>query len=441
MTDPLLMLPASPAELLDLASDALLVCGAAKIPACSFCCAHKSKLLNGILFGPDFQDDLDKDERGRKIVSVPYRDPDTLRTCVHLMHDISAPREVVKSLEDAENLLRCMDYLDCDTEDVLDTAWDMIVDDDAFEVVFPVPDNAHPATVVVDKLFSCEAMRRVVVRDLFRYRSSWLFWKNRVLWALAHVDGGALLRSLAPWLMQHLARAFPPACVLFALLDRTGFDDPEDPNFDATAAFELAGKHGSMYHPREAAAVLERMSLSCRSTLPPHVTRFMFAICDGLGTYTAAPRAAANFHGSVVEFHEPCTSVLAIIESSTTAKLTKRLASWLTMTLEPQLGRVDLRFTLAGIDALSAAAKSCEVRVMALGLASATNVVAERWVQFKALDPAVPTRSSDGAVVPHGGIWDEDFVRDAFTLGVIKYVRVDFFYGSTPVFTDRVNGL
>ncbi len=429
-------------SLLDLASDVVLTCGDLTIPGSSFCCAHKSKLFDNLLFDHDFKE-YEKDARGRKIVSVPYRDPDTLKTCIDLMHGICEPSDVVKSLEDAENVIQCLDYLDCDVEDVLDAVWDLIVDSNDYELIFPHAADGYEqlAKHVVDKLFSSESMRRVVARDLFRNRPSWLFWRDRVLAALAHVDRGALLRSLAPWLMQHIARAFPPACVLFALLDRTGFDDPEDPNFNATAAFELAGKHGSMYHPREAADVLERMSLSCRSTLPPHVTKFMFAVCDGLGTYTAAPRAAAHIHGSVVEFHEPCTSVLAIIENSTIAtRVTKRLASWLTMTIDPQAGRVDLRFTLAGIDALSARAESCEARVMALGLAS-TSVIAEHWVQFRSLDPAVPARLSDGAIVPHGGTWNDALVKDAFTLGIVKFVRVDFFYGQTPVFTDRVNGM
>lgn len=431
--------PAAAELLLDLASDVVLVCGALEIPGCSFCCAHKSKLLRGILFDPDFPEP-EMDSRGRKSVSVPYRDPDTLKLCTDLMHGIATPSDVIKTLDDAKNTLRCMDYLDCDTQDVLNWVWDMVVIDADFEVAFPNVADLDSTTLLVDKLFSSEPVRRTVVRDLFKHRPSWVFWKNRVLRALAHVDDGALLRSLAPWLMHNLARAFPPACVLFALLDATGFDDPESPHFDAAAAFDLAGKHGSMYHPREAAAVLERMSLSCRSALPPHVVKFMFAVCDGLGTYTTAPRAAACFHGSVVEFHEPCTSVLAIIESSHgIARTNKRLASWLTMTVDPGVGSVDLRFTLGGIDAVSARAKSCELRIMALG--SPTNVIAEQWIQFKDLDPTVAARSTDGTVVPHGRVWDEDLVRDAFTLGILKYVRVDFFYAELPVFTDRVHGL
>ena len=429
------------AELLDLASDVVLVCGEREIPGCSFCCAHKSKLLRGILFDPDFPESDDRDARGRKVVSVPYRDPETLKLCTDLMHDIAMPSDVIKTLDDAQNTMRCMDYLDCDTQDVLDWVWDMIVDEENFEVAFPTAADLDSTALLVDKLFSSEPVRRVVVRDLFKHRPSWVFWKNRVLRALAHVDGGALLRSIAPWLMHTLARAFPPGCLLVALLDATGFDDPEGPHFDAPAAFDLAGKHGSMYHPREAAVVLERMSLSCRSALPPHVVKFMFAVCDGLGTYTAAPRAAACFHGSVVEFHEPCTSVLAIIEGShDIARTVKRLSNWLTMTVDPGLGRVDLKFTLGGIDAVSARATSCEMRVMALG-ASTTDVIAERWVQWRNIDPNTPAWTSDGAVVPHGGTWDEDLVKDAFTLGTLKHVRVDLFYAQCPVFTDRVHGL
>jgi hypothetical protein len=432
--------PRAVAELLDMASDVVLVCGELEIPGCSFCCAHKSKLLHGILFDPDFPK-FDTDARGRKSVSVPYRDPDTLKLCIDLMHDIATPSDVIKTLDDAQNTLQCMDYLDCDTRDVLEWAWDMVVYDESFETVFPNREDLDSTTLLVDKLFSSEPVRRTVVRDLFKHRPSWAFWKSRVLRALAHVDGGALLRSMAPWLMHTLARAFPPACLLFALLDATGFDDPEGPHFDAPAAFDLAGKHGSMYHPREASIVLERMSLSCRSVLPPHVVKFMFAVCDGLGTYTAAPRAAACFHGSVVEFHEPCTSVLAIIEGSHgIARTAKRLSSWLTMTVDPGLGRVDLKFTLGGIDAVSARAKSCELRIMAIG-ASTVDVIAERWVQWRDIDPSSSAWTSGGTVVPHGGTWNEDLVKNAFTIGTLKYVRVDFFYAQAPVFTDRVHGL
>ena len=413
-------------------ADLVLVCGTARIPASRFCCVLHSGLLKNVLSEPTVH--AETDDTGRYVISVPYQDAAALQTCVALMHDTLSVRDLrLKDLEHAEATVRCLQYLDCSPRlftAVVAKAWEMVDAEHLHDDLFFDPEDSD---FMIDTFLSCPVTQKTVLEDTFEARPSWTYFK-RVIKAIGEVDGGRLLRSLASLLMTHLGKVFPPHCVLFAILDNSHIDTPTSPHYDCTKVFELAGMHGSLYHPREMVPVLHRVRQACQdnSAIPAVVPRFMLAISSALGTYTPAPHAAANIHGSIVEFHEPTTSALAIIDAYE-HHMRKKLAHWLTLSLSRLTGSIDLTFTLAGIDQIARRARSCEVRVMVFG-PDGSELLGEEWFVYDTINPENPTRLLDGKRKFSGGRWDPAFFAAAMATERLKFIRADFFYAKDSVF-------
>lgn len=302
-------------------------------------------------------------------IPIPGVDSDALRFALDLVHGIEQCDAM--GLAAAVKAREGLRILDCDAFDgaIAAQIWSQLRN--APLAMF----QDHVNDLLRDTHIRQEVLRRLVVLCPL-----WTDFKP-LLGGVLGVD-----LSMAPFLLSTLAKVFPVSLLYAAVVNKLPAASLAAPD----RLLALGSLHGvSTYmHPSEARDVMRILVARMPATCLP--SRFINTMLRAMDTYEVVPAAAEAMSGSILSYYDsPSVSVLVSLQDKSITR--RRLAKWLTVTINRPAGTLDASFLLWKVDDVEAKqARRADVRVLAYS--RDYTQVAEVWYIFDALSPWMAKR-------------------------------------------------
>lgn len=347
--------------------------------------------------------ECEADPRGRTVVPMPAQDPGAYWLAIDLLH---AGCGDVWKLADAPtvvSIMRCMSFLGCTSYDLaLDARlWTLLRDSPLEEIMDHAP-----------RFMRNPSMSATVIRHMIKLRPRWADFVRQVLAPLESFLDPQLVAAV----MAYAPNFFPPALVATWALAY--------PRLSREAVMRMAAQHGVMYHPCEVPVVLRRLAEVSVGWKDDDLTRLLRMMVTSMEKYDTVPMSTHRVHGTLIKFHDVhMASVCASMEGRLPAGGV-RMAPWLRLLFSPHFNAT---FKPRKIDELSSGCTQVQLRIMCMDKYDI--VVAETWYVFDILPQLAEYDLSHASHVV-GKVEDPG---DAMRSGIVRRLRMDFFYGHRSV--------
>lgn len=390
--------------LLETCSDMVLQCSdGVIIPCIRYYCITTCEVIRNLVEDVE----LSHDALGRTAVPFPNVDSRVLALAIEVIHNIrTVPDLDEDTAPRALEGLRALGHTGLNAA-ITEHLWKRLCDAE-FGAIQP-----H-----INELLHTRSVRLNVLRRLVVLRPLWTQFRGDVL---ARV---AMTVKLATWMLPLLTKFYPAGPLFLHVLDALPLSVLDAPT---TLSLFAAPGNATAYHPAEATDVVQALAKKFKQGGWDSATMgFLGALLSAMQVFDVAPHLANQVHGSVVLLDRTPVASMLLSVHERRGCLSRKMAPWLSLSVDWQAGRVDGRVSLDKVDYRSRYVRQCQLRLTAY---AADAGCGELWFSYDNVHPGVPFSILQGRL--HAGSMEafRAVARDPS----VQRLRVDLFYADHNV--------